>query len=51
MTLVEELRQLADWVREAQDPNVPRHRKIDIGDIDDGLIDQAASVIEKGEAG
>lgn len=43
--MLEELRQLAEWVREAQN-NPASANIIDIGDVDADLIEQAADEIK-----
>jgi hypothetical protein len=41
------LRRQAEWVREAQEGTSPRHKLIDIGDVDADELDGAAAEIER----
>lgn len=41
------LRDIASWIDEAQDPNVPEHKKIDFGDIPSELLRSAASRLDR----
>lgn len=47
--IAEELRELAAFVVEAQDENTAPTQRIDIGDVDPGLLNRAAEAIERDE--